>query len=163
MFAWYPRINQSWDLSLQNSSNPCMTAPAYLFDCLFPGLVYRRQLDEGWKVVWRGENWKTREEWREMEIFERIYSISWNWFLFYWNVVVQPIFYGFLNQSNFIFPFFQIITWLTYCKFCNIWNSLLEIRMYSIFKDLSSLFFFFRFFRFLIFKIYYSFLIKYLN
>lgn len=60
----------------------------------------------------------------------------------------RPIFYGFLNRSNFIFPFFQIITWLTYCKFCNIWNSLLEIRMYSIFKDLSSLFFFFAFFDF---------------
>lgn len=29
-------------------------------------------------------------------------------------------------RSNFIFGFFQIITWLIYCKLCNIWNSLLE-------------------------------------
>lgn len=102
MFAWYPRINQSWDLSLQNSSNPCMTASAYLFDCLFPGLVYRRQLDEGWKMVWRGENWKTREEWREMEIFERIFYILYretgSSFIV---VVVEAILYGFLSPVEF--------------------------------------------------------------
>lgn len=153
MFAWYPRINQSWDLSLQNSSNPCMTAPAYLFDCLFPGLVYHRQLDEGWKVVWRGWELKdTRRMERNGNFWENIlYSVSWNWFLFYCRCRCKQFSMDFWIRSNFIFGFSQIITWLIYCKLCNIWNSLSKkFRCSQFFKvslyfrlSFFSLFFFF--------------------
>lgn len=139
MFAWYPRINRSWDLSLQNSSNPCMTAPAYLFRLFVSGLGVPSPVGRGMKGGLKGWELKERRRMgRNGNFWENIFYIV--------KLVpllskrCRPTNFPWIssNRSNFILRFSQIITWLIYCKFCNIWNSLLRdsgvVNILTIFR-----------------------------
>lgn len=98
--------------------------------CLFirlfvSGLGVPSSVGRGMKGGLKG--WELKDA-RRMErngnFWENIlYSVSWNWFLFYCRFRWKQFCMDFWIRPNFIFGFSQIITWLIYCKLCNIWNS----------------------------------------